>query len=908
VALVHAGATTWQAYNNWPGESRLGRSLYDYNSADDLRAAKVSFLRPYKTVGNQNLFEWEVTFAQWLESRGYDVAYATGIDTHRNPALLSEYQLVIVNGHDEYWSRAIRDGFDAALATGTNLAFMGADDAYWHIRFEDGDTTIVCHKEGDLDPVGDPSQKTVLFRDLVPPRPEAALIGVQFEFGMPNGYRDFVIADESLSDPWFAGTGFTPGAIVAGVVGYEYDTVVDASPDELTTFFRYAGNPAEQLPPGASTRFVHPSGATVFSAGTMHWPIVMKTDARLEKFTVNALDALFVAPGTPPNQLPGATITSPAPGASVQAGQAVDVAIAASDPDGSVARVELLEGATVVASTSTFPYTIAWTPVTVGPATLTARVTDAIGAVGTSPPVELTVTAPPPVADISLIGATSAGDNGRTSSAVLSLPAGVRAGDVILVGLQVAQSATTVQTPSGFAVVRDFKPAQSWHPRLVVYLKRAVGGETSVTVPTGSAGKSAVALVYRGVDPATPIAGDSTASRDGTSLTIGGLNAPLPGTRLIGVLACQNNSTPLTFGAPAGMTQRAAFGLPWLGIAAVDQTVGLGATGVRTTTASVNAALSGVLVTLRPSNTVTPPNSPPTVAVTSPADGAVTTAGSTVHVSADATDGDGAITSVDLLVDGNPLTTLTSPPYQAPWTPTAPGQFQITARAADDSGSTVTSAPVTVTVQAPPPASEITVVGANAAGDKGRRNNLTIPLPGGVLAGDLILAALQIAKSATGVQTPAGYSVVLDAIPNKSWHPRIVVFQRLASGNETSISIPTGVIGKTGAVIVYRNAASITATSAASVDGTSVTVPSVSAALAGTRLAGFWAVQNNSTAGSFGHPPGMTRQTGFESLPWMGSTLGDQVVGAGATGTRTATFPTSGAALAGALIAIRPTS
>ena len=55
----------------------------------------------------------------------------------RDSTSLLRHRLVIVNGHDEYWTVAMRDGFDAAVAGGTNLAFMSSNDAYWNIRYED---------------------------------------------------------------------------------------------------------------------------------------------------------------------------------------------------------------------------------------------------------------------------------------------------------------------------------------------------------------------------------------------------------------------------------------------------------------------------------------------------------------------------------------------------------------------------------------------------------------------------------------------------------------------------------------------------------------------------------------------------------------------------------------------------
>ncbi|MCB0997401.1 MAG: hypothetical protein KDB21_20050, partial [Acidimicrobiales bacterium] len=413
VGLVHASATTWQAYNNWPQPSRAGRSLYDYNSTASTPANRVSFLRPYNPVGNQNVFEWEVHLAQWLERHGYDVAYATDIDTHLDPSLLSQYQAVLVAGHDEYWSGTIRNGFESARAAGVNLGFFGANIGYWQIRFEDSESTMVCYKNATTDPVADPAQKTVLFRDLVPARPEASLIGVQFVDGLPAGYRDFTVQAAAASDPWFLGTGLGAGDVITAVAGYEYDTLVAASPSPITVFFAYPGSPGEGLSSGQCTRYLHSSGAIVFSTGTMEWPVKIESDTRLEAFTVNAVNSLFSGVIGGQNAAPSVAITSPVSGGHVTANQAVVVSASASDTDGTVARVDFEVDGTVIGTDTTAPYSAVWLPTVAGSATLTATAVDNLGAQTTSTPVAITVDPPSGGGgEITLVGATSAGDNG----------------------------------------------------------------------------------------------------------------------------------------------------------------------------------------------------------------------------------------------------------------------------------------------------------------------------------------------------------------------------------------------------------------------------------------------------------------------------------------------------------------
>ncbi len=96
--------------------------------------------------------------------------------------------------------------------------------------------------------------------------------------------------------------------------------------------------------------------------------------------------------------------------------------------------------------------------------------------------------------------------------------------------------------------------------------------------------------------------------------------------------------------------------------------------------------------------TVNEVNQPPTVALTSPANGATFTAPEPVPLAASASDGDGSIARVDFFQGATLLGTATSAPYTFSWTNVAPGSYAITARATDNGGAVTSSAVVSVTV------------------------------------------------------------------------------------------------------------------------------------------------------------------------------------------------------------------
>ena len=79
-------------------------------------------------------------------------------------------------------------------------------------------------------------------------------------------------------------------------------------------------------------------------------------------------------------------------------------------------------------------------------------------------------------------------------------------------------------------------------------------------------------------------------------------------------------------------------------------------------------------------------NSPPTVTLTQPADGATFTAPATVNLAANASDSDGSVTKVEFFNGATKLGEDTTAPYSFTWSGVAAGSYTVTARATDNLG------------------------------------------------------------------------------------------------------------------------------------------------------------------------------------------------------------------------------
>jgi len=128
--------------------------------------------------------------------------------------------------------------------------------------------------------------------------------------------------------------------------------------------------------------------------------------------------------------------------------------------------------------------------------------------------------------------------------------------------------------------------------------------------------------------------------------------------------------------------------------------------GTYTASVTVDALSSGddqvysLIITGGEGGTVNPS---PSVSVTSPLDGASFAKGSSIKVSAYASDlayggGPGVVSKVEFFVGGTKFAEDTTAPYSVSWTPSASGGYVLTAKATDSEGAARTSTPITVTI------------------------------------------------------------------------------------------------------------------------------------------------------------------------------------------------------------------
>ena len=247
-----------------PGKGRrvTGTGAPDPQNAAHVGYVQLNHLSGY--AGSAGWPDWELPFIQWAEREGFEIGVCLNNDLAEHPEVLDHASLYLSVGHDEYWSKAMRDTVEAFIARGGNAAFFSGNTSLWQVRVEGPDNSQMVGYKGFLknDPLYDTDRQrevTTFWSDHIVARPENHMTGVTFTRGgyhrigknVTNGLGGYTVY---RPDHWmFEDTDVRYGDVLgndATVVGYECDgcafTFVDGLPvptfeDETPSTFTILG-------------------------------------------------------------------------------------------------------------------------------------------------------------------------------------------------------------------------------------------------------------------------------------------------------------------------------------------------------------------------------------------------------------------------------------------------------------------------------------------------------------------------------------------------------------------------------------------------------------------------------------------------------------------------------------------
>jgi uncharacterized repeat protein (TIGR02543 family) len=366
------------------------------------------------------------------------------------------------------------------------------------------------------------------------------------------------------------------------------------------------------------------------------------------------------------------SITSPANGASFSAPATIPLSVTATAATGAtVSKVEFLNGTTVIGTDSAAPYFFSWSNVAVGSYSVTARLTDSLGRTATSAPVAVTVTAstlPSPwsAQDVGSVGVAGSSSylNGvftvtGSGSDIWGTADSFRFVYQTLNGDgQIVARVASLQNVNAYAkggvMIRDTLAASSAQATMDItpvngaeFLRRTTaGGTTAATTMPGLAAPYWVKLVRSGSTFTGYV------SSDGVNWVQAGSSSVTMGSSVYaGIIVNSHNNSLLC-----------------------------------------SATVDNVKVTAGTAVS-------PSVAITSPSNGASFAAPATVTVSATATAGTGAtVKQVQFFSGATLVGTATTSPYTVTLSNLAAGGYSVTAKVTDSLGGVATSAAVLFSV------------------------------------------------------------------------------------------------------------------------------------------------------------------------------------------------------------------
>ncbi len=320
--LVIMSTNTMQAYNNYGG-----KSIYNYNSTNLSRSAKVSFNRPYTSTAQYDYYGWENDLVNWLQKSNIPAEFASDLDVE-NYDLLQHYDVIVFVGHEEYWSLRERENIQEFADNGGRVMFLSGNTCWWQVRWEDNYRTMVCYKSSALDPLTGIADSLVTVNWYASPvgNPEDSMTGVSYRFGgyvnfqnnlmAANGYGGYTSYN---TQSWiYKGTGLKDGDVYgrsSTIVGYETDGTRFTWQNGIPVSLGQDGTPSDFQILGISKAYnpdfpynnhavmgIHYTNnyGAIFTASTTDWADGLVSDTSVQRITMNILTT-FLAKKYPPD-------------------------------------------------------------------------------------------------------------------------------------------------------------------------------------------------------------------------------------------------------------------------------------------------------------------------------------------------------------------------------------------------------------------------------------------------------------------------------------------------------------------------------------------------------------------------------------------------------------------------------
>jgi len=200
VAIMHP-LFTWQAYNVYGGES-----FYRGAQFDNTKKIELTLERPLTTQSDYHRPESTIPTIRLLEKNGIKTDSICNLTLHETKGLLDKYDLLILVGHDEYWTHTMYDQLEDFVRAGGNVVAFAANILCWAIEVENGNIRVDKRNQYIEGESG--SNSSGHFRNPWINRQQQSLFGLAYWYaGYPVSRIDPTVASQHLTQDQIRNSG-----------------------------------------------------------------------------------------------------------------------------------------------------------------------------------------------------------------------------------------------------------------------------------------------------------------------------------------------------------------------------------------------------------------------------------------------------------------------------------------------------------------------------------------------------------------------------------------------------------------------------------------------------------------------------------------------------------------------------
>ena len=498
------------------------------------------------------------------------------------------------------------------------------------------------------------------------------------------------------------------------------------------------------------------------------------TATAYDNLNASASASISINVTSPSNMNPTVSIMSPSNNAQFTAPAGISIAFAASDGDGTISKVEIYNGTTLLGTSTTPSDTYVWNNVAAGSYTIMVKAYDNLNATATSS-VTVTVKAPnqSPVVTITapannasfmapanITITANASDADGTVSKVEFYNGTTLLGTSTVAPYTYAWSSVAVGSYTITSKAYDNLNAIATSTVTTVNVNANQAPAVSITAPSNNATYTAPAAIS-----ITATASDA----DGSIAKVEFYNGA--------TLLSTSTSAPYTY--------------TWTSVAVGNYTITAKAYDNLSATTSASIAV-----------VVKAPNQVPAISITSPANNASFVAPALINVTTSASDADGSIAKVEFYNGTILLGTVTSSPYNYSWSNVSAGTYTIVVKAYDNQNAMV-SASISVKVVNPNLSPTVTIT--SPANNASFNAPASVTISANATDSDGSIAKVEFYNGTTllGTVTSSPYTYTWNNVGAAPYTLTVKAFDNLSATATASVSITVNAVSVCGSLPTY---------------------------------------------------------------------------------------------------------